>query len=110
MSALARAQNLAPGVNPGMVDVTLSRETATFSVPVSEAVMPDGLRTAVAKAKANEDNRITTPKSENYLELEPMEDAGEWQPGDAHDAIAPGHGLTPQDIALLRRMAPPAAE
>ena len=45
-----------------------------------------------------------------YLELEPLEDIGDWQPGDAHDAIAPGHGLTPRDIALLQRMAPPAAE
>ena len=110
MGALTRAQNLGSGVISGMVDVTLSRETATFSVPVSEAVMPDGLRAAVSQANANENNRITTAKHADFLELEPLEDAGDWQPGDAHDAIAPGHGLTPQDIALLRRMAPPAAE
>ena len=110
MSALTRAQNLGSGSVPGMVDVTLSRETATFSVPVSEAVMPDGLRAAVLQANANENNRITTAKHADFLELEPLEDAGDWQPGDAHDAIAPGHGLTAQDIALLARMAPPAAE
>ena len=110
MSALTRAQGVVAGAVPGMVDVTLSRETATFSVPVTEAVMPDGLRVAAAQAKADQSDRYTAPTITNYLELEPLEDAGDWQPGDAHDAIAPGHGLTPQDIALLRRMAPPAAE
>ena len=107
MSALSRGLPAAQ-VSGGMVDVTLSRETATFSVPVSEAVMPEGLRAAITNAQAPE--RITAVNSVHYLELEPFDDTGDWQPGDADDAIAPGHGLTPQDIALLGRIAPPAAE
>jgi hypothetical protein len=81
--------------------VTLQRETATFSVPVSEAVMPASLKAAMTAF----DGRWTKVQST----------AGE--PGanaDANDAPqrhnGPEEQLSDDDRAFLRRIAPPAAE
>jgi hypothetical protein len=84
--------------------VTLQRETATFSVPVSEAVMPDSLKTAMRAFDARWPNvsRASTypltevadspsaPRSERALEAEDQ--------------------LSDHDRAFIRRIAPPAAE
>lgn len=83
--------------------VTLQRETATFSVPVSEAVMPDSLKAAmrafdmqrqVASADADDDS------SERFA----TSDKGHIVMFSAEDQ------LSDDDHAFIRRIAPPAAE
>ena len=88
-----------PNLLPNMVDVTLSRETATFSVPVSEAAMPSSLSAAIAKARAKAG--LETPRFE-IDEADQSDDLPRHPTGDDF--------LTPRDIALIGRMAPPAAE
>jgi hypothetical protein len=81
-------------------NITLQRETATFSVPVSEAVMPDSLKAAMRAFDA----RLTT--RDTGVEALPdviMEETP------AH-AIHAEDQLSDGDRAFLRRIAPPAAE
>lgn len=83
--------------------VTLQRETATFSVPVSEAVMPDSLKAAmrafdtqrhVVSAHTDDDqpDRVI-PSNPSHIVALHAEDQ-----------------LSDDDRAFIRRIAPPAAE
>ncbi|WP_423415584.1 hypothetical protein RLW55_03435 [Hyphomicrobium sp. B1] len=83
--------------------VTLQRETATFSVPVSEAVMPDSLKAAMHAFDKQRQVVLT--------------DADDDQPDRAtppnHGRIVAFHSedqLSDDDRAFIRRIAPPAAE
>ncbi len=92
---------------PGMVDVTLQRETATFSVPVSEASVPDGLRQVFARAH----NGAALAMAEAPQQIELAFNASDDDASDLDD----GHGsddeaFTENDLKLIGRMAPPAAE
>ncbi len=103
---------------PNMVDVTLARETATFSVPVSEAMVPDSLRSALAKARQDSARLALTetsmlPASQestqsglNTSAIVEIEDAFE------DEIVEPVEkdNLTARELAFLSRMAPPAAE
>ena len=91
--------------NAAMMDVTLSRETATFSVPVSvpvsEAVVPNALKSAFARAQL-----ISTAQA---VESGPSQDFG--RSGRLSDRRSPANDeFTAADMALIGRMAPPAAE
>ena len=97
-----------PNMIPNMIDVTLSRETATFSLPVSEARLPQSLqtqslqvalRTAECLATDSAAGRIAAPENDGL-----SEDL------DAVHAASNEHELTARDLALIGRMAPQAAE
>lgn len=75
------------------IDVTLSRETATFSLPVSEARLPKSLNTALAAAS----NAHTA--HDQYLTEIVTEDG-------PHEDVP----FSQHDLALIGRMAPEAAE
>lgn len=81
--------------------VTLSRETATITLPVSEAVLPASLQSALRgfapKAPIASIDIATTPHRHNEI-LTSRQDA-------AND-----DDFTVSDLALIGRMAPPAAE
>jgi len=77
--------------------VTLQRETATFSVPVSEAVMPPSLEAAMHRF----DGRWQTLETDRDGIIE----VGEQVAG-----AGPEMQLSEDDRALIRRIAPPAAE
>ncbi len=104
---------------PNMIDVTLARETATFSVPVSEAMVPDSLRSALAKARqtvameaavaqapmipvADENSRALLA-AQTVIETDETFDDEIIEPIEKDD-------LTARERAFLSRMAPPAAE
>ncbi len=87
--------------------VTLSRETTVLSVPVSEAVMPDALRAALRdfstevsplrhSPEDNQKNRLTSDRHNKTLM--------------SSETAANDDELTIIDLALIGRMAPPAAE
>ncbi len=87
-----------------MVDVTLARETATFSVPVSELNAPGSLKSALAKAGiakvAEAEHELPAPPlllEADDMEDEPVEEIGK-------------DPLSDKDLAIISRMAPPAAE
>ena len=90
-----------------LASVTLQRETATFTVPVSEAVIPDSLKSALtgsdrpwARAFAAR-QKTETSGAESILEAGPASD----------DAPQAGQDqLSADDKAFIRRIAPPAAE
>ena len=92
-----------------MVDVTLARETATFSVPVSEAMMPESLRNALAKARqetalqTTEENFGGGADANAVIESDEVIDDEVIEPVEKDD-------LTARELAFLSRMAPPAAE
>jgi hypothetical protein len=77
--------------------VTLQRETATFTVPVSEAVMPDSLKAAMRAF----DDRLAKGRKLNNRGTNGAADAT-WPEVEDH--------LSENDRALIRRIAPPAAE
>jgi hypothetical protein len=79
--------------------VTLKRETATFSVPVSEAVMPASLKAAITAF----DGRWTKVQGAT---LEPERAAADPQ----NRAPEAQDQLSDDDRAFIRRIAPPAAE
>lgn len=90
----------------GMMDVTLSRETATFSVPVGDTAMPASLTAAIAKARtAAEAHNGSSQHKLHVADSIDGDDADELPSRASVDDI-----LTPADIALIGRMAPPAAE
>ena len=94
--------------SPNTVDVTLSRETATFSLPVSDANMPGSLRAAIAKAQAQASTEPNSQpvKAGMLLASEVAEDDEDlFEPKDLDADI-----LSERDRALIGRMAPPAAE
>ncbi|MET0431983.1 MAG: hypothetical protein ABWZ86_05845 [Hyphomicrobium sp.] len=76
--------------------VTLQRETATFSVPVSEAVMPDSLKAAMRAF----DGRWTPARLASAADADVI-------PPDVRDL---DDQLSNDDRAFIRRIAPPAAE
>lgn len=86
--------------------VTLQRETATFTVPVSEAVVPSSLRNALAQASGH---RVQAPEALQDLGVmaSATEDPHFWEQDQTHADQEP---LSASDRALLKRIAPPAAE
>jgi hypothetical protein len=109
---------------PNMVDVTLARETATFSVPVSEAMMPDSLRGALAKARQDaaqhavaEASNVPANRESTHDDLPDNLNASrvieiefDDEPDDEIIEPVEKDDLTARELAFLSRMAPPAAE
>ena len=91
-----------------MVDVTLSRETATFSVPVSEAATPASLTAAISKVRDHASGE--KPAAETVAQLSLADDTDDADFDDLDDHRPGEEILTLADIALIGRMAPPAAE
>jgi hypothetical protein len=85
------------------IGVTLSRETATFSVPVSEAQLPHSLHAALAKARSYAGPAQLTTETAR-LSVDDLETS------DAIAASITETELTAGDMALIGRMAPQAAE
>ena len=89
-----------------MMDVTLSRETATFSVPVSEAVWPQSLSAALAQGQPEN-------TAQNFAAL--ADHAGNIN---VEERLIDGTALSGQqeielsdhDIAFIGRLKPQAAE
>lgn len=81
-----------------MVDVTLARETATFSIPVQDA------KAALDKAAAQKggDAPVYT------YELVPLEDLDD-EPASEPEEIG-NDPLSERDLSIISRMAPPTAE
>jgi hypothetical protein len=112
-SHAATAQEAAPFIPPPpMVGVTLARETATFSIP-AEAT-PVSLKDAIARVTAPPPLPVQPPpappvalKTEQpaRLELVPLAELEEEPASDVK--IDP---LSERDLAIISRMAPPAAE
>jgi hypothetical protein len=93
-----------PRHSDSQASFTLRRETATFSVPVSEAVMPDSLKAAMKAF----DGRWKELDVANADDLGHDPDAAL-----TRAAVTPIHlddPLSDDDRAFLRRIAPPAAE
>ncbi|HVX35460.1 MAG TPA: hypothetical protein VHC71_04495 [Hyphomicrobium sp.] len=89
-----------------LASVTLQRETATFTVPVSEAVIPSSLKDSLTQFSGH---RVGTPKDRQELATiapEPSE-AHFWEQDQPSSDQDP---LSASDKALIRRIAPPAAE
>ena len=85
------------------IDVTLSRETATFSLPVSEARLPQSLQAAFAKAQALSGASLAaTDATPLHVEHSEVHDGANLPATEAE--------LTAHDLALISRMAPQAAE
>ncbi|CCB63300.1 MULTISPECIES: hypothetical protein [unclassified Hyphomicrobium] len=83
--------------------VTLQRETATFSVPVSEAVMPDSLKAAMRAFDAQ--RHVISADADDEQPVGPTPQN--------HGRIVAFHAedqLSDDDRAFIRRIAPPAAE
>lgn len=86
-----------PDAANDMIGVTLSRETATFSVPVSEAHLPQSLQAALAAA-----SKAGSAFNNGHL--------ADSDTTEADDEVIPALELSQQDLALIGRMAPEAAE
>ncbi|MBA2126466.1 hypothetical protein DLM45_09565 [Hyphomicrobium methylovorum] len=93
----------------GMSRVVLERETATFTVPVSEARIPDSLRAALAAAAGEADVRALHTQADAAVEID-----AEFQnpdfPGDEELSKPLDTRLSAADRAFIRRIAPPAGE
>ena len=89
---------------PAMARVTLQRETATFTVPVSEAAIPDSLKVALAGADQNWANVVRRRQPIVPHVREPASAGHEPPPR------LPEDHLSAEDRAFVRRIAPPAAE
>jgi hypothetical protein len=87
-----------------MARVTLQRETATFTVPVSEAAIPDSLKVALAGADQNWANVVRRRQPIVPPVREPASAGHEPPPR------LPEDQLSAEDRAFIRRIAPPAAE
>lgn len=98
-----------PPPAPAMVDVTLARETATFSIPVGET--PTSLKEAISRVTAPPPLTPVTrapeavPPTTARLELIPLSELEDIEPEDVK-----AEPLSERDIAFISRMAPPAAE
>lgn len=90
--------------------VTLSRETATFTVPVSEALMPDSLRSALSRLSDLSSAHASSPRLPAQADATGAQSAAQpaWIEAQAEDLDQ--EFLTEEDRALIGRMAPPAAE
>jgi hypothetical protein len=86
--------------------LTLKRETATLTLPVSEAVIPDSLKAALSATATSQ----SEPGQENTSKII----AAEATSADTSGGVAPPDDcedqLSAEDRALIRRIAPPAAE
>ena len=90
-----------------MVDVTLARETATFSVPMSDASVSGSLKSALEKAGMDRETFVRPrPPAPGLAPLESIEEADD----PAHIEDVKTDTLSERDLALISRMAPPAAE
>jgi hypothetical protein len=89
-----------------LASVTLQRETATFTVPVSEAVIPSSLKDSLAQFSGH---RMRTPRDRQELATiaSKPEETHLWEQDQARSDQDP---LSASDKALIRRIAPPAAE
>ncbi len=113
--AMPRAQHYAqannetsqPARDPALARVTLQRETATFTVPVSEAAIPDSLKMAFAKADQNWANTFKRRQEADVIEAEPVQAAA---PARHEPSRLAQDQLSAEDRAFIRRIAPPAAE
>ncbi len=101
--------NDAPNMVPNLVDVTLARETATFSVPVSEAMMPESLRNALAKARQETALQAAQEKLGGNADASAAIESDEEIDDEIVEPIEKDN-LTARELAFLSRMAPPAAE
>ncbi|RUO98417.1 hypothetical protein [Hyphomicrobium sp.] len=89
---------------PAHAHVVLQRETATFSVPVSEAVMPPSLKSAMRAFES----RWPSEHESDSVELSA---APSTILADARERVIPQDDqLSDHDRAFIRRIAPPAAE
>jgi hypothetical protein len=91
-----------------MARVTLQRETATFTVPVSEAAIPDSLKVALAGADQNGANVVRRRQPVDVIDVLPVR-----EPAPASQEPPPRlpeDQLSAEDRAFIRRIAPPAAE
>jgi hypothetical protein len=94
--------------DPAMARVTLQRETATFTVPVSEAAIPDSLKVALAGADQNGANVVRRRQPVDVIDVLPVR-----EPAPASQEPPPRlpeDQLSAEDRAFIRRIAPPAAE
>ena len=90
-----------------LASVTLQRETATFTVPVSEAVIPDSLKAALTGSERPWARAFAARQKIETAETGPAREDG--LAGD--DAPHAGQDqLSAEDRAFIRRIAPPAAE
>ena len=90
--------------NEPVARVTLQRETATFTVPVSEAVVPASLKDMLARsAAAPSVEPLTSIDQPDVQVLDPQA----WDPVPERPDQ---DRLSDADRALIRRIAPPAAE
>jgi hypothetical protein len=95
------------GLNERLASVTLQRETATFTVPVSEAVIPDELKAAFL-AGGRAIKSVSAQRSEPVaIDRDTVQDI-DFQDDEAPQAAQ--EPLSAEDRAFLRRIAPPAAE
>nr|HPG88722.1 hypothetical protein [Hyphomicrobium sp.] len=85
------------------IGVTLSRETATFSLPVSEARLPQSLQAALASASH-------AYRAEPTVALLANDDASSIEARQPSRDVDNEIELSAQDLALIGRMAPEAAE
>lgn len=92
-----------------MIDVTLRRETATFSIPVSEARLPGSLGAALAKAADRPDVTLTTSAPSAALPPPLPPTASTLHEADDADT-AQENELSDDDLAFIGRIAPEAAE
>ncbi len=100
-----------------VVDVTLARETATFSVPMSSVPMrsaplgggfiPSSLKAAFAKAGIDNASLTREQPLEAFVGHENRAEADSLSDGEIEEKP---EILSPRDLALINRMAPPAAE
>lgn len=85
--------------------VTLQRETATFTVPVSEAVMPSSLREVLVRSSGCEG--AASAENRHLEDITATESGKFWEEDQRH---AEGTALSASDMAFIRRISPPAAE
>ncbi len=124
--AYAAAQTTPPPVpHADKVDVTLARETATFSIPVADAIASGSLRSALSKAAAVAAGKPEVPveaaRAPAHTSLLPPAAAApkadspmlQWVPEDELEEIEveelKAGELTQRDLAFIGRMAPPPA-
>ena len=105
--AQANNETSQPARDPALARVTLQRETATFTVPVSEAAIPDSLKMAFAKADQNWANTFKRRQEADVIEAEPVQAAA---PARHEPSRLAQDQLSAEDRAFIRRIAPPAAE
>jgi hypothetical protein len=99
-----------PDPQDAVVDVTLARETATFSLPMSGVMAAGSLKGAITQAALGKTGKLPASSSaaDNSMPpvIEVLDDLG--FEDEVEDVKT--DPLTERDLALISRMAPPAAE